>query len=127
MTSTLSTVELTQMRADQAAHFNDTCVIQTLSTARDSTGAIINSYSDGSAIACGFEPAGGSEGRTDEKTGVTTDAIVRVPIGTAVTAKDRIKITKRHGTSITALVFGVASEPQRGPSCLVIGLRGSVL
>ena len=121
--STLSTVELTQMRADQANHYNDTCVIQTLSTARDTTGAVLPTYTDGSAISCGFEPTGGTERKAAGGTAVITDATVRLPIGTTVTAKDRVKITKRHGTSITALVFGVAGEPQRGPSGLVVELR----
>ena len=115
------------MRADQAGHYNDTCIVQTLSTTRDSTGAVLNTYPDGSAISCGFEPKGGTERKAADGTAVITDATVRVPIGTTITAKDRVKITKRHGTSITALVFGVASEPQRGPSGLVIELRKAAL
>ena len=116
------------MRADQTSHYNDTCVIQTLSTARDTTGAVIPTYTDGSAISCGFEPTGGTERKAADGTAVITDATVRVPIGTTVTAKDRVKITKRHGTTLgTALVFGLASEPQRGPSGLVIELRKAEL
>ena len=121
--STLSTVELTQMRADQAAYFNDTCVIQTHSSTQNDVNEPVSSWADGSAISCGFEMTGGDERQQADGTLLVVDGIVRVPIGTSVTEVDRVKITKQHGSSITALVFSVIGKPQRGPSALVIDLQ----
>jgi len=122
--STLSTVELTQMRADQAGYFNDTCVIQTHSSTQNAVNEPVSSWADGSAISCGFEMTGGDERQQADGTLLVVDGVVRVPIGTTVTELDRVKITKQHGSTLgTALVFSVAGKPKRGPSALVIDLQ----
>ena len=122
--STLSTLELTQMRADQAGHYNDTCIVQTHSSTQNLVNEPVASWTDGSAISCGFEMTGGDERQQADGTLLVVDAIVRVPIGTTVTEVDRVKITKQHGSTLgTALVFSVIGKPQRGPSALVIDLQ----
>ena len=116
--------ELARMQATQTSAMFDTCVIQAYSAAQDAYGAMIASYTDGSEISVGFDPTGGREGKRTDMTTLPIDATVRLPFGTSVNAKDRIKITKRFGTALsTALVFDVVGFPQTGPSGIVLDLE----
>ena len=72
-------------------------------------------YTDGSAIACRFVPERGAESHGADKTLTIMPAQVRLPLGTTVTAKDRIKITKRFGVPLgTAMVFAAADAGVSG-------------
>lgn len=125
MTSLLSTTEMTEMRADQAGHYNDTCKILVWSAGTaESYGATPDVYTAGSAMACGVEMTGGKEQTRADGTLTVIDAVVRMPLATIVTVKDRIQITKRHGVTLaTALTFSVVGQPKWGPSALVIDLQ----
>jgi hypothetical protein len=118
-----STAELAEMRTAQQAHMMDTAVVQTFSASTaDSWGIPADSYSDGSAVYCGFNNKAGIETQGEGEV-VQYDATVRLPIGTAVTESDRIKITKRHGTTLsTPLIFEIV-RLRRGPSGLLLELE----
>ena len=75
------------------------------------------------ATECGLEMKAGNETDKDTMTLIEYDAILRLPIDTTIDYKDRFKVTKRHGESITALTFELVSPIQRGPSGLRVLLR----
>lgn len=100
----------------------DTCIIQAYSATPDTYGDPVPTYTDGAAIACGFDPTGGRESWRPDMTALHVDATVRLPIATTLDTRDRIKITKRFGVAITAIVFEIVGLPQRGPSGLVVEL-----
>jgi hypothetical protein len=64
-----------------------------------------------------------SERRETDKTMVYTEAVLRLPVGTTVAETQRVNVTKRHGESITAIVFNITSPVQRGPSGIILFLQ----
>lgn len=125
--SLIDSRDLAMMRADQTDALWDTCIVQTQSVAVDSYGQGIETFTDGSAIACRFVPWAGGELREINRSDGTITVIraeVRLPLGTTVTAKDRIKITKRFGETLTtALVFGANEPGAIGPTCVTVNLK----
>lgn len=109
--------DLTSMRDMQDAHMQDTCVIQACTQTKDSYGQLVETFTDGSAIACGLDMRSGSERRNVENVLLTYDATLRLDITQAPAVIDRIKVTKRFGEALdTALIFGIQGPIQRGPS-----------
>jgi head-tail adaptor len=113
----LSAKDIKTIRATQVTSLPDTCYIQALTQATNSYGEITESWADsGAAIACGLEMQPGSEIRKSDKTVLTYDAILRVAITELPTEAKRIRVTKRHNESITAIIYNIASPIQRGAS-----------
>lgn len=108
----LSANDLAMMRADQNDALWDTCIVQTQGTTVDTYGQPIESFTDGSAISCRFVPSDGRERREINRLDgsiTVMRALVRLPRGTAITPNDRVKVTKRFGTTLaTALIYAVA-------------------
>jgi hypothetical protein len=55
-----------------------------------------------------------------------TDATLRLPLGTTITPKDRVKVTYRYGVVLSVPeVFEVVSDPapMRGPTAMTVYLR----
>jgi head-tail adaptor len=122
--SLISANDLTGLRADQSDAMWDTCVVQAWSGTANAYSELIETYTDGSAIACRFVPDSGTESRRANMTQVIMPALVRLPLGTTVTAKDRIKVTKRFGTTLaTPLVFGVDDAGISGATCVTVKLK----
>lgn len=121
----LSAAQISQMQTVQADLMADTCVIQSRSATADSYGEMIASYTDGDAIACGFSYAGDRHKfRAPDMTLQTTDAELRIPLTETIGERDRVKLTKRMGTTLgTALVFEVNGPIRRGPSAYLVPLR----
>lgn len=117
---TISATEYTRMCATASASMFDTCVVQTYSaTSSTSAEPNVGSWADGSAIACGFDASVSNE-VSDGSQATLTDATIRLPIGTTCTGKNRIKVTKRNGTTLgTAETYEILGEPRRGPTALV--------
>jgi head-tail adaptor len=113
-----STDDLTLMREAQTDHMMDECYIQALTQTFNSFGEEINSWADsGAAISCGLEMQAGSETREDDKTVVMYDAVLRIAITDVPAETKRIRVTKRHGETLsTAIVYEIRSPIQRGPS-----------
>lgn len=115
--------DLSYMRKVQTDHMMDTCIIQTMSRTLDSYGQMIESYTDGTAQACGLDMRPGSERKGTDSTMLEYDATLRLAITAAPDAKDRIKITHRFGEAITPLVYDIAGPIQRGPSGIRLLLK----
>lgn len=123
MTFSFSTAELAGLQAAQDGHMMDTCTIDAYTESTlNAYGMPATSYVSGSAIACGFEPATPKEGAGSADAPMM-DARLRLPIGTTITAQDRITITARHGVSITATTYEVVGDVKRGPSGLWLDLK----
>jgi hypothetical protein len=121
---TLSTAQVAQMRVEAQSLFHDTCVLQTYTAgSQDAVGAAAISYTDGSAMACGFNAQGGREVARADLTTAVSDATVRLPFDTVVDLRSRVKITKRHGATLTtALVFEILSQ-RRGAANVELELK----
>lgn len=126
----LSAGQITQMKATNAGLMSDTCAIGIYSGASfDSHGQPTESWSYGSAIACGFNPnasIGSAAGRTEpgELTVTPLNAQVRLPIGTTVNVRDRVKVTKKNGATLPEdLVFEVVSFRRQGPAGILLDLQ----
>lgn len=117
--------ELAGMRSANTAHMMDTCYVQTYSRTFNSFNEPVEAWADAaSATACGLDMRPGREGHGEDKTTLEYDATIRLPITTTVDAKDRIKITKRFGETLSAaLVFRIEGPVQRGPSGIRLLLR----
>lgn len=102
----------------------DTCVIMSHSAgAANNYGKPADIYVDGAPTACGYKPRSTREAQQGNET-VIIDAELRLPIGTAVKAADRVRLTKRYGEALaTPLLFSVIGQPAQGPSGLVVNLR----
>ena len=124
MTNALTVADLVTMRAAQTQSLQDTCVVQTWSAAADTHGQLIASYADGAAIVCRFVPSSGAEAQRPDSTIVTMPAMVRLPLGTVFTTKDRIKVTKILAETLsTPLVFGIDDAGTIGPTALTVRLK----
>ena len=122
-TKAFSTAELAALRDAHTAHYNDSCQIGVLTSTQDSTGYPAPTWTYGSTISCGFDPSGGREREGADKTVLRSDATLRLPIGTSVNQKDRVKIISRHGSTLSpAETYQVSSLTMRGPSGLVLDL-----
>lgn len=117
--------ELSHMREAQTGHFLDTCVIQTAVETLDSFRQMVITYpADSTALACGLDMRPGNEAHSTTATVLDYDATIRLALGTVVTEKDRIKVTKRFDeTLVTPLVFEIVSPAQQGASGLRYRLR----
>ena len=113
------------MREAQTDHMLDTCILQTCTEEISSFRNPVPSYEDAEeAINCGLDMRSGAEKRKPDMTPVEYDATIRLAITEAPSEKDRIKITKRFGETLTTpLIFDIVSPIQRGPSCIRLRLR----
>lgn len=119
-----SSTELSGFRTAQTEHMFDTCVIQTYSENFNSFGEPISSYADGSAINCGLDTKPSGERRKASNTVIEYDATIRLAITVVPNVKDRIKVTKRFGETLTPnLVYEIAGPIQQGPSGIRLLLR----
>jgi len=116
--------ELSGFRTAQTDHMMDTCVIQAYSSTQNSYGEEVVTYTDGTALACGLDMRPGNERHSTQYTTTEYDATIRLPIATAPDVRDRIKITKRFGETLsTVLVFEITGPIQRGPSGIRMQLK----
>ena len=109
--------ELDYMRDVQQAHMMDTCVIYRVSArTKNSRGETVKSFADGVTSICGLqmEPLARTYGDGFIETDI--DAILRLPLGTAVEPGDEIEITKRFGEAVTPRRYEVERYTNDGPS-----------
>ena len=119
-----SSRELNAMKAAQEAHMMDRCKILAWSVgSADAFGRKSATYTAGSEIACGFNFANRTVEVQGESDVVLIDGHVRLPSGTTVSSKDRIRITKRFGSAVTNVDYEIIGEPRLGPSGLRLDIR----
>lgn len=125
MTYDFSAAELADMRTAQDGHMLDTGNIQPVSSTVDTFGQAVETWPTNSAdIDCGLDMRPGSERHNADNSVTTYDATVRMPIGTTFDLRDKFRITKRFGETLTtALVFEFVAPIQRGPSGVRAMLR----
>jgi SPP1 family predicted phage head-tail adaptor len=111
------------MQGAQEAAMQDTCKIGVYSRTLDTYGGPVETWTEGSAIACGVEMTTGQENRRADLTAERIDATVRLPIGTSIKATDRVKVTHRFGADTTDITYDVVGEIRRGPSGLQVDLQ----
>ena len=125
MSYAFTAAELSDFRVAQDGHMLDTGNVQPITVADDTFGQQVETWPTNSMdIACGLDMRSGSERHGVDKTVVEYDATVRVPIATTIDMRDRFRVTKRFGETLTsALVFEIISPAQRGPSGIRLLLR----
>lgn len=116
-----STTELERMQGVQEGAMQDTCIILQYAAGSGDYGYGQPTYTTGATVACGLNHKA-REVMQDTQV-VLTDAVLRLPIDTAVDNLDRVKVTKRYGMAITPETYEILGQPDRGPSGLVLNLR----
>ena len=89
----------------------DECNILKFSATQNSLGELVINWIPVYGIPCSLWLTNGIEYRDGEVIKTEADAIIRLPYGTNISAKDRIQITKRFGEA-TDKVFEVVEEPR---------------
>lgn len=121
----MTTSDLTRMRATQEDHMFDECKIMRMSKTKNKLNEQIERFKDDTAATkCGVDMRPGSERYGGQSIMLIYDATIRLPIATTLTTQDRIKITERHGETLsTALEFYIVGPVQRGPSGIRLLLK----
>lgn len=118
---TLSTHEIALLREEAEASMRDKCRIGTAAVAEGNNPTDESwSYSD-TEIACGFDASRSKEVH-DGSQATLTDAVLRLPIASVITGKNRVRVTERNGEDVSE-DYAVIGEPRRGLTALVVGLR----
>ena len=119
----LTAGELANLRATQDDTRPDTCQILTPSETTDGYGLrSVTSWVAGAALACKFI-VGQTDEVQDEGRVITARAKARLPIGTAVTSANRIRMTKRNGTAITSVDYEILGQPEQHETALLVYLE----
>ena len=126
----LTTGALSRLRGAYGDWRLDTCVHQTRGTSQDAHGQLVETYSDALTYACGVDltssQASSREIRQADQTVVQTDGVLRLPLSAlgVVSAKDRIRLTKRTGETLAAAItYEIEGEPRPGVLGLICDLR----
>jgi hypothetical protein len=116
--------ELTRMRATQDGAMQDVCRVGGyVADSDDAYGLPSSEYVYGDEVVCGLELVSPDEAQ-DAGEVPMIDARLRLPIGTEIDERDRIRVEQRYGEALDdAQVFEIEGPVQRGPSGLVLALR----
>jgi len=117
----ISTAELVRM--EDSLLMQDTCIILSYSPTYDGYNDPVEGYTTGSAISGNYDPRSSGERRTFELTQVRFDATIRLPAGTSIDEKDKIRITHRFGTAITLPDYSVVGDSRIRPSHVFVLLE----
>jgi hypothetical protein len=119
----ISATTLSHLRVRYGRLMQDTCKVLAYSATADDYGLPVVTFTPGAAIACGFDPQASREVQEGSHVAVV-DGRLRLPLGTAVTSKDRIQVTHRFGEALSSPeTYSIIGEPERGPTGLVLNLR----
>lgn len=117
-----TTAELTALETDQEAHMMDICTIGAYHAVPDGYGIPTATYQAGAAVICGLNENVRQEVQSRGEV-VTIDAVLRLPVGTAIDSRDRITITHRFGSELTVKpVYNIIGSPRTGASGLLLNL-----
>lgn len=119
----VSAGEIARMRSTAAETFLDSCRLGDPTSSSWGSDPGSDSYAYGAEIPCGFDMAPAGEAAEGSQAPVV-DALLRLPVGTVVSGKHRVRITKRHGEALSPPQdYTVDGEPDRGVSALVLKLQ----
>lgn len=121
-----SSGELSRLQATQETAMQDECqILDRTAPTTDDYGLPEETFTPGSALACGFRPVVKEESMGESQVAMI-DAELRLPLSAEgdIASVDRIKITKRFRVTINPQpVYEVVGLPERGPSGLVLNLK----
>jgi len=121
----LTATDLAQMQGVQVDSMMDTCDILTY------TAGAINAYgkpapatwvSSGIPTECGFGYIRSTSSIEASDQVATMRTVLRLPLDSVVTTKDRIELTHRFGAEITSEYYKILGKIRRGPTCLTCDL-----
>ena len=118
--------EIAGLQSSQESFMQDTCQVGVRGSSQDALGELVDTFTYGSAQACGLTMSGGlqrNEFRTSDGTIVYADAALRLAHDAVVTSDDTVKITHRYGSAVTNVIYEVMGEPLVGSSGIVCYLR----
>jgi hypothetical protein len=111
------------MRSTQDSAMQDVCRVGAYTATDDAYNLPSVTYVYGAEITCGLELVNPAEEHASGEVPVI-DARLRLPIGTTIDERDRIRIEQRYNESLTdPQIFEIEGPVKRGPSGLVLDLR----
>lgn len=121
----LQSSQLSHFRERQLSSLMDTCHKLTYSRSTNDYNESIDTYTeDNTDRPCGLDQGAGNETRRTQDTLLEYDAVIRLPLSENWNEKDRIKVTKRFGETLsTPIIYDIVSPIQRGPSGIRMLLR----
>ncbi len=119
----LTAAELATMQAVQQASMIDTCVIVTVTTTTGAYGGQQTATTESAATACGL--SFNTARRMDAGRGplASVDAVLRLPLGTAIDATSQVRIMGRNGAACTPVTYTIEGPVMPGRTCLIVGLK----
>jgi hypothetical protein len=116
--------EIIAMQQMQASAMMDECEILRYSGTRDALNYLVPTWTGGTISMCGVEMYDGAERDGENRIAVEWDARLRLPFGTMLDLRDRIKITARFwNPSDDATIYDIISPPMIGVSGIVVKLK----
>jgi hypothetical protein len=115
--------ELTRMRDTQDGAMQDVCRVGAYTATDDGYNLPDVTYVYGPEVVCGLDLLRPNEQHASGEVPVI-DAILRLPLGTAIDERDRIRIEQRYNEALTVpQVFEIEGPVDRGPSGIRLDLR----
>lgn len=103
----------------------DTCRVLSLTEEKNDWGESAYSFLEGDEIVCGLRFLSSRELMSLTEVG-SIEAEIRLPHGTEVLAKSRIKITRRCGEDLSPpWIFDVVGSPRQGLTATIVSVKTS--
>lgn len=123
----LTAADLTAMRTVQTAAMLDTCTLRVWTPTIDAWGSEVAGWTQRAGVPCGLDVTGARQKERRRADGIISisQAVLRLALadGEALTAKDSVVITHRHGEALNPpLTFGIDGPVERGPTAIVVRL-----
>jgi hypothetical protein len=114
------------MKQTQESVMMDTCVLKRYSETFDAMHHPVPAWTDGPVLACGLDMTGGEEVDGNGRVLVRWSATLRLPRGTMLDLRDRIRVIGRLWMmSSNPIEYQIAGPAQEGPSGLVVRLQNT--
>jgi hypothetical protein len=107
------------MRDEQDTATPDMAQIGTWAPVANTYGEQEPAWTYSAPIACSYQPTDTKEVIAGDKTIVHSIGRVRFPVGTTITARDMIHVTKRAGDHVS-IYFWVAGQPEQYATAVVV-------
>lgn len=104
---------LATVRMQYEGVMHDACRILVFSGARDAYGAVLGTYTAGAEVSCLYSPMTASESHSGDATPSVVTGKLRVPLGTVIDRRDRVRITKRFGVALDVMPEYAIEGPPR--------------
>jgi len=122
MSKVWSEAEREKMKAEAEAHMPDRCKRLKYSGTVNKVADTVKTYTEQEkTLICGIEWKIGTK-TTTELTTVVFDAVLRLPIGTEIDERDRVKITSNRGEPVD-WVYEITTPITPGISALRCGIK----